>query len=708
MTQDENAGDPKHENPLEDSRLYETQFVPPPRTGVDEIPYQIRFQANYSQLELYGKGGLGIVCSAHDSQLNRRVAIKLVRNQFEMDPMAVQQFSIEAEITGRLDHPGVAPVFTSGISEDGKPFYAMRFIDGRDLTIDVDEFHCNGTPDFDSVEFRDLLQRFVSVCKTIAYAHNRGIVHRDIKPQNIRVGRFGETVVLDWGLAIVVNRTDHFKQSGEATMILASDNSNSSSSSGAGTPAFMSPEQLSGLAATPASDIYSLGATLYKIITGHTTVDELHVDNLRDALIDGRWRKPIEIQPAIPKQLAAICEKAMANRPTDRFITAMELAADVERYLAGSAVSCYAEAPTEKLSRWARKHQSWIRYGVLLLVTLVAISFLTALYMMNLADSRETERLEAVEQRKEASQAREEATIAKRQAQLMSARLAARSIAAEIELRGAVLREEAASQDLRRLTETLNDKPQSEEDLKELDSLLKDRFIARVTDAMPTTSWCVYLADGTQIARIARDGSDKTLSLNKNFRHRDYFHAHGQEFKEGSPEALSAKPHSFGVHVSSVFLSSNSQRLSVAFTVPIFSLSTSKSDRQVIGLFFASVHLNKLDLLEGSMLVDIRTDKLSGSESTGLILRHPDINEIEKLRPNYPRLDPVTVGNIKTIHHSKRNEKDSSASEKLEPGFIQFEDPITRKPSIAAVEPIVLSNQEDHSEVGWAILLREQ
>lgn len=678
----------------------------PNTRSTDSVPELLESRIEFTELELHETGGLGIVCKAVDKNLNRTVAIKLIRDKGAADTIAAQQFAVEAEITSRLDHPGVVPVFVAGTSVEGKPFYVMRFIEGNDLAEVVDQFYQQANPTFDGLAFREMLQQFVSVCKTIAYAHNRGIIHRDIKPQNIRVGRFGETVVLDWGLATVIARSDQFRDSGESTLILSSGNSQSSSSSGAGTPAYMSPEQLSGLAATPASDIYSLGATLYKIITGHSVVDDLPGPNTRESLIEGRWKKPRERQPSLPKSLAAICEKCLAHRPNDRYPTAMSLAEDIERFLANLAVSCYEETPAEKLGRFVRKHQQWVRHAAAGLVILAVCSVVTAVYMLQLANNNEQRRAEAESQRAEAARAQLDATRSKRESLLLAARLAARSIASEIELRGAILREEAASPTLKKLVAALNADPQASEEREQLNQWLRDRYLARVTAALPTSSWCVYSMDGTQIARVApRDSGDSNLSLGKNFRHRDYFHANGEDFEESSSEAASARPHSFEVHVSANFLSSNTKRLSTAFTVPIYTEEADGLAHTPIGILFASVQLNRMDLLPNSILVDTRTDHLSGDAMAGLILRHPDIGEMEKNAPNYARLPADTLQQIRSMKMTFGDR--SSDISAIDTGFLEYIDPITQKPTVAAVESVVLANQEEHRDVGWIVLLRD-
>lgn len=224
----------------------------------------VRAWTDFEIVNHHQEGGLGIVYKALDRSFHREVALKVIRGRGIKDPETRSQFEKEIEITGRLEHPGIAPVYARGISPEGNPFYAMRFVDGNDLSDEIDAFFEGTKLDFSNVKFHRLLTTLISVCQTVAYAHGRGVIHRDIKPLNIRIGKFSETILLDWGLATVIERTDQLRNHDESTLILCS---RVSSSARGGTPAYMSPEQLSGIAASPASDIYSLGAVLYRIGT---------------------------------------------------------------------------------------------------------------------------------------------------------------------------------------------------------------------------------------------------------------------------------------------------------------------------------------------------------------------------------------------------------------------------------------------------------
>src|SRR5262249_11176450 len=200
------------------------------------------------------------------------------------DPASRARFLLEAEVTGRLEHPGVVPVYGLGTSDQGRPFYAMRFVRGQSLKEAIDRFyqadeHPGRDPAERTLALRQLLGRFIDVCQAIAYAHSRGVIHRDLKPANILLGPYGETLVVDWGLAKVVGRDDPPPQpAAELTLRPASHSGSSETVAGTamGTPAYMSPEQAEGRLERigPASDIYSLGATLYCLVTGRPPLND--------------------------------------------------------------------------------------------------------------------------------------------------------------------------------------------------------------------------------------------------------------------------------------------------------------------------------------------------------------------------------------------------------------------------------------------------
>jgi eukaryotic-like serine/threonine-protein kinase len=203
-------------------------------------------------LRPHARGGLGAVFVALDEELHREVALKQILEQHADDPTSRARFLLEAEITGGLEHPGIVPVYGLGTYDGGRPFYAMRFIKGDSLKEATDRFHADEPDKGDhgrrALELRKLLRRFTDVCDAIGYAHARGVLHRDIKPGNIIVGKYGETLVVDWGLAKATGRADPGAGTGERTLIPSSASGSAETLPGSalGTPAYMSPEQAEG------------------------------------------------------------------------------------------------------------------------------------------------------------------------------------------------------------------------------------------------------------------------------------------------------------------------------------------------------------------------------------------------------------------------------------------------------------------------------
>jgi serine/threonine protein kinase/tetratricopeptide (TPR) repeat protein len=331
-------------------------------------------------LRLHAQGGLGEVFVAVDTELHREVALKQIRPSNADDPESRARFVLEAELTGNLEHPGIVPVYGLGSDGDGRPYYAMRFVKGETLKDAIAEYHRDGGAGRDPGErvlaLRALLGRFIDVCDAVAYAHSRGVLHRDLKPSNIIVGQYGEALVVDWGLAKVVGRSDGSAPEATLRPTSVSVSPETLPGSAIGTPGFMSPEQAEGRPDRigPASDVYSLGATLYCLLTGRAPIGERDVAVVREKVRLGEFPPPRQVEPDLPRPLEAICLKAMARKPEDRYPTPRALAEDLERWLADEPVSAWPEPPSDRARRWMRRHRPAVTgVAVALLVALIGL-----------------------------------------------------------------------------------------------------------------------------------------------------------------------------------------------------------------------------------------------------------------------------------------------------------------------------------------------
>ncbi len=263
-----------HDSPLDDPTTHESAASVGPVD--DQIPARVVATTTISVNRRLGRGGLGDVYYANDKATGRELAVKFLNGWAVTQEALRESFQFEATVTSQLEHPNLGPVYVTGATPDGRPFYAMRLIPGRTLGAAINDFHdrrhAHEATGARSASYRELLGQFALVCKAIAYAHDRGILHRDIKPANIMLGKFGEVVVLDWGLAARIDRDDRARQSGEQSIVMptiALESAPVAKRGISGTPAYMSPEQHDGAVPVgPASDVYGLGATLYHILTG--------------------------------------------------------------------------------------------------------------------------------------------------------------------------------------------------------------------------------------------------------------------------------------------------------------------------------------------------------------------------------------------------------------------------------------------------------
>jgi eukaryotic-like serine/threonine-protein kinase len=320
-------------------------------------------------LRPHARGGLGAVFVALDAELNREVAFKQILDRHADDPTSRTRFVLEAEITGGLEHPGIVPVYGLGSDGGGRPYYAMRFVRGDTLKDAIAAFHddpmMKDDPGRRSLALRTLLRRFVDVCNAVEYAHTRGVIHRDIKPANLLLDERGNLWITDFGLAQFQNDLG-LTRTGEVV----------------GTLRYMSPEQAMakrGLV-DHRTDIYSLGVTLYEMLTLEPVFDGADRHELLRHVAFDEPRPPRQVVRAIPVELETILLKAIAKLPGERYASAQELADDLRRFLDDKPVLARRPSLWIKLVKWSRRHRpTVIAAAVLLLMGVLGLGAATVL-----------------------------------------------------------------------------------------------------------------------------------------------------------------------------------------------------------------------------------------------------------------------------------------------------------------------------------------
>jgi tetratricopeptide (TPR) repeat protein/tRNA A-37 threonylcarbamoyl transferase component Bud32 len=380
------------------------------------IAYEPGARARYTLTRLHAQGGIGRVWLAHDEDLGRDVALKELRPDRGDSPTAAARFLEEAQITGQLEHPGIVPVYELVRPADGRPCYAMRFVGGRTLADAIADYHRRREAgQTGPLELRELLGAFVGVCNAVAYAHSRGVLHRDLKPANVALGDYGEVLVLDWGLAKVQGTAD--EPTSLLPVALGGGDGAGRTQQGQvlGTPAYMAPEQARGRPdlVDRRSDVYGLGAILYEVLTGMPPFDGADTPEVLKRVVQEPVVPPRQVVPATPPALEAVCLKALAKEPADRYVSAGELAGDVGRWLADEPVAAYPEPLRARLGRWGRRHRTAVAGAAALLVTAV-VALAVGLVLVNAERDKTARANTALAAEKERTQAAYQAEAKRR------------------------------------------------------------------------------------------------------------------------------------------------------------------------------------------------------------------------------------------------------------------------------------------------------
>ncbi|QDU61665.1 Serine/threonine-protein kinase PknD [Planctomycetes bacterium Pan216] len=337
--------------------------------------------------ELHGRGGFGEVWRGHQAALNREVAVKQLRPDSHKDAEATQRFLREAHIIASLQHPNIVPIYDLWADEEGFPRYSMRFVQGKTFDEVITEFH-QRTRDRrrDRVELNEMLYIFLAVCDAIAFAHAHGVIHRDLKPENIMVSDFGQVVVLDWGLAKIVDTASDAPSppgGGEAKGATPLPKRFGSVITGGGaivgSPTYMSPEQAAGLgeAIGRTTDIYGLGGILYRMLTGsvpHPRTRNKWIGQHFAQIIKKETPRARSTAAWVPRPLDAICAKAMAKPQSARYQSVSELEMDIRCWLVDEPVSACQEPLGTRLRRWFLRR----RVGTVVFVCFMVLSAVLA------------------------------------------------------------------------------------------------------------------------------------------------------------------------------------------------------------------------------------------------------------------------------------------------------------------------------------------
>ena len=339
---------------------------------------------NYGARAELARGGLGRVSEARDQRLGRQVAIKELLRQ----DVGHQRFLREALITARLQHPSIVPVYEAGYWPDGSPFYAMKLVAGETLAARI-----AAAPEL--AQRLALLPNALAMVNAVAYAHEQGVIHRDLKPANVVLGEFGETVVVDWGLAKDLRVGDDWSNDDREGADTRAADDLTRVGTVLGTPAYMPPEQARDADVDESADVYALGATLYHLLAGRPPYLGASGAEVLERLAAGSPTPLAQLAPGVPPDLAAIVERAMAREPAERYPGARALAADLQRFQNGQLVAAYRYSAGLRMRRWLARHRRLVAVAGVLSLALAVTAVVSAVRVVRERDRAHTRFVEA-------------------------------------------------------------------------------------------------------------------------------------------------------------------------------------------------------------------------------------------------------------------------------------------------------------------------
>lgn len=410
-----------------------------------EIP-KYPSEEKYNLVKQLGKGGMGVVLEVTDNAIGRNVALKKIKGKIH--PQRTARFDEEAKITGRLEHPNIIPVHEF-VQNENERYFTMKLVKGEDLEKILEKKSAKEENYHRKYDRASLLRIFIDVCNALAYAHDHNVIHRDIKPANVMIGKFGEVLVMDWGLGKVIGTPEEMDVTGQSVIPMKSAGLTADGVV-MGTPAYMAPEQAAGKLSEmdEKTDIFSLGAVLYELVTGKKPTPAKTMEELLQKRVDG----VIDKMPMFtPKELESIILKAMVLEKNERYNTAEELAEDVQRYLDGELVKAHHYSVFNKIGRFAKKNAGKIILsgaGALMLTgTIAAISYFQGQASKAEADKAKAE-ARADKEEAEKIKAREKAVLAEKDKAKAEA-IAANATAAKKTAEAKTLEAKAEAADLR-------------------------------------------------------------------------------------------------------------------------------------------------------------------------------------------------------------------------------------------------------------------